>query len=109
MSILLWVVPAIILGITAGFGGPYLVLIWPVLLAFMGIACLANAKRCGRLHCFITGPYFLVLAGLSLLYSLGIVPLGPHGWQWLCDALFIGGCVLTCVPELIFGRYVPSP
>ena len=109
MSILIWVVPAIILAITAGFGGPYLVVIWPVLLTFMGGACLLNAKRCGRLHCYITGPFFLILAVVSLLYGLGIVSLGPHGWQWLVDVLLIGGCVLTCVPEWLFGRYVRRP
>lgn len=108
-SILLWVVPAVILAVTAGLGGPYLVIIWPVLLTFMGAACLMNARRCGRLHCFITGPYFLALALLSLLYGLGIVPLGAHGWQWLTDALLIGGCVLTCVPEWLFGKYWRRP
>lgn len=106
MSILIWVVPAVILAVTAGLGGPYLVVTWPVLLTFMGAACLLNARRCGRLHCFITGPYFLILALLSLLYGLGIVPLGPHGWQWLTDGLLIGGCVLTCVPEWLFGKYL---
>ena len=109
MSILIWVVPAIILAVTAGLGGPYLVVIWPVLLTFMGGACLLNAKRCGRLHCYITGPFFLILAVVSLLYGLGIVSLGPHGWQWLVDVLLIGGCVLTCVPEWLFGRYVRRP
>ena len=108
-GILLWVVPAIILVLTAGLGGAYLVVIWPVLLAFMGAACLLNARRCGRLHCFITGPFFLVLALLALLYGLDIVPLGPHGWQWLTDALLIGGCVLTCVPEWLFGKYTRRP
>src|SRR5258708_26954157 len=106
VSILVWIVPAIILAVTAIHGGPYLVVVWPVLLTFMGAACLLNAKRCGRLHCFVTGPYFLLLAGLSLLYGLGIAPLGPRGWQWLVDALLVGGCVLTCVPEWLFGKYV---
>ena len=106
ISILVWVVPAIILAGTATLGRSYLVIIWPVLLAFMGGACLLNARRCGRLHCFITGPFFLILALVSLLYGLGILPLGSHGWQWLVDVLFIGGCVLTCVPEWLFGKYL---
>lgn len=106
MSILIWIVPAVILGISANVGGPYRLILWPVLLAFMGGACLVNAKRCGRLHCFITGPFFLLLAGLSLLYGLGFVPLGPHGWQWLVNTLFIGGCALTFLPEWLFGKYI---
>ena len=105
-GLLLWIVPAAILAATATLGGAYLVVLWPVLLTFMGVACLVNARRCGRRHCYITGPFFLLLAVLSLAYGLGILPLGPHGWQWLLDALFIGTCVLICVPEWLFGKYV---
>ena len=104
-SILIWVVPAIILAITANIDGPYRLVAWPVLLAFMGGACLINARRCGRLHCYVTGPFFLLLGVFALLYGLGAFSLGPHGWQWLVNTLLIGGCVLTCVPEWLFGRY----
>jgi hypothetical protein len=106
IGIFIWIVPAVILAVTASLGGPYLVIVWPALLTFMGGACLVNARRCGRRHCFIVGPFFLMLAGLSLLYGLGIVPLGQHGWQWLLCVLLVGGCVLTCVPEWLFGKYV---
>jgi len=106
-GILLWVLPIIVLGITAGLGGLYAALSWPPLLAFMGGACLINARRCGRLHCYFTGPYFLLLALISLLYALGILPLGARGWQWLTSALLIGTCMLMCVPEWLFGRYLP--
>jgi hypothetical protein len=105
-GILIWIVPAVILSVTASVGGPYLVVVWPVLLTFMGVACLLNARRCGRRHCFIVGPFFLIIAALSLLYGLGIVPLGPLGWQRLVYVLLIGGCALTCVPEWLFGKYV---
>jgi len=105
-GILLWVVPIVILVVTAGFGGWYAAFTWPPLLVLMGAACLVNARRCGRLHCFITGPFFLLLALVSLLYGSGILPLGARGWQWLTDALLIGGGVLCCVPEWLFGKYL---
>lgn len=105
-SLLIWIAPTVILGITASIGGLYAAIAWPPLLVFMGAACLVNAKLCGRLHCFITGPYFLVLAVVSLLYAIGILPLGAHGWSALLSALLIGACVLTCVPEWLFGKYV---
>jgi len=105
-GILLWVVPIVILGVSAGFGGWYAAVAWPPLLVFMGVACLVNARRCGRLHCFVTGPYFLLLAVVSLLYDTGIMPLGAGGWQWLSSALLVGTCVLVCVPEWLFGKYV---
>ena len=106
MGILLWVIPIIVLGVTAGFGGTIAAIAWPPLLLVMGVACLFNAFRCGRLHCYLTGPYFLLLALVSLLYGLGMLPLGDRGWQWLSSALLIGACVLVCVPEWLFGRYV---
>ena len=104
-GILIWVVPIVVLGITAGFGGLYAAVSWPPLLAFMGIACLVNAHRCGRRHCYFTGPYFLLLALLSLLYDMSWLPLGPKGWQWFSSALLVGTCILVCVPEWLLGRY----
>jgi hypothetical protein len=105
-GLLLWVVPGVILAVTATFGGPFLVVLLPVLLAFMGVACLVNARRCGRRHCYITGPFFLALAVFSLLYGLGILRLGLHGWRWLLDAFFVGTCMLICLPDWLFGKYV---
>lgn len=29
--------------------------VWTVALATMGMACIVNALRCGRMHCFLTG------------------------------------------------------
>src|SRR5690348_755369 len=101
-----WIVPGVLLAITAGVGGLYAALSWPPLLVVMGIACMVNARRCGRRHCYFTGPYFLLLAPVSLLYGLGVLPLGPHGWQWLCDAFLIGAVALCCIPEWLLGRYV---
>jgi hypothetical protein len=99
----------LIWGIPAGalFASPqrYLVLVWPVLLTFMGAACILNAGRCGRVHCYVTGPFFLLLAVLSLLYGVGVLPLGAHGWSTLSALLVIGSVVLICVPEWFVGRY----
>ncbi len=47
----------------------------------MGTACIANAVRCGRLHCYITGPFFVAMAVVTLLYGLGALPLGGNGWN----------------------------
>ncbi|HEV2333041.1 MAG TPA: hypothetical protein VGV16_07740 [Gammaproteobacteria bacterium] len=105
-GLLIWGIPIVLLGVSAGLGGVYPVFAWPPLLAFMGGVCLLNARRCGRRHCYYTGPYFLILALLSLLYGLGLLPLGPKGWQWLSSALAIGACILWCVPEWLSGRYV---
>jgi len=71
----------------------------------MGAACLFNVSRCGRVHCRFTGPFFIVSAIASLGYGLGILPLGPSGWNWIGAVTIIGAIALTCIPELILGRY----
>jgi hypothetical protein len=101
-------IPAAILLISPTIGARYLVIVWPALLTFMGVACLLNARHCGRTHCYVTGPFFLILAGVALLYGIGILPLGARGWSRLCAAFAIGGVVLCCVPEWLLGRYRSS-
>ena len=71
----------------------------------MGIACVANAVRCGRLHCYLTGPFFLALALVTLLYGLGVLPLGRNGWNWISLTILAGAIVLWCLPELLLGKY----
>jgi hypothetical protein len=74
-------------------------------LGVMGALCLLNASRCGRVHCRFTCPFFILRAVASLGYGLGFLPFGPSGWKWICTVTVIGGIALTCIPELILGRY----
>ena len=48
-------------------------ILWMSALSWMGIACLRNARQCGRMHCFFSGPYFLLSAVLAL----------ATGMQWI--------------------------
>lgn len=105
-GLLIWGVPIAVIVMSADLGGNYPAFVWPPALGFMGVACLVNARRCGRLHCYFTGPLFLALALLSLLYGLGMLDLGSRGWSWLSLVLLVGGVVLTCVPEWLFGKYL---
>lgn len=102
---LIWWLPTVALIVLAGDGVPYLVAVWPPVLLFMGTMCLANARRCGRTHCFATGPFFLLLALVSLLYGLGVVPLGGKGWDGLAWTLLAGSLALTYGADELFGRY----
>lgn len=104
-GLLLFGLPVLILLLGGFLPERHLVILWPLVLAFMGTACLLNARGCGRVHCFFTGPFFLVMAALALLYGLGVVPLGPHGWDRLGLILLVGAVALCCGPELLFGRY----
>lgn len=79
--------------------------IWTPALLVMGGGCIANAMRCGRLHCYFSGPFFLAMAAVTSLYGFGVLPLGPSGWNWLGGVLLVGGLLLTYVPEYFLGKY----
>jgi hypothetical protein len=80
--------------------------VWIAALVWMGVACLANARRCARTHCFITGPFFLLMTVPVSLHGLDIYSLGPEGWDWLGLAVAVGGGIFWCLPEMIWGRYI---
>ncbi len=61
--------------------------------------------RCGRVHCYFTGPFFFLVALAALLHGLHIVPLGSKGWQWLGLIAIAGTTLLLTVPERLWGRY----
>lgn len=104
-----WYIPTAVLAATAFLNIPFREVIWPVGLTWMGGACLWNARRCGRRHCYVTGPFFLVLALVSLLYGFGVLHLGSKGWPTLAWILLLGSCALTCLPEWIWGKYRNRP
>jgi hypothetical protein len=106
-----YALPVAIIVISGFFSMPDVVraAIWALCLLVMGAACAVNALRCGRMHCYFTGPFFFLLALLALLYGVGIVPLGRHGWNVIALCAVVGTLVLYYVPELIFGRYRRSP
>jgi hypothetical protein len=59
---------------------PARTVIWIVALAWMGVACILNARRCGRTHCRFTGPYYLSMIIPVLSLGLGVVRVGLFGW-----------------------------
>ena len=79
--------------------------VWTVALATMGVACIMNALRCGRVHCYLTGPFFLLMALVALSYGLGILRLGKNGWNLLGLITLIGAIALWCLPEMFLGKY----
>lgn len=107
---LLWGLPAAIMFLTVCCAGSgwIVTITWTLSRAVMGGACLVNARGCGRMHCYFTGPFFLVMAVASLAYGLHWLPLGPHGWLYLGAVLLAGGGLLGFVPEWLWGRYRPA-
>jgi len=101
----LWCVPWFVFAL--GFWAPPALktVLWTTSLVFMGAMCLVNASQCGRIHCYLTGPFFILSAVTSLGYGIGLLPLGPSGWKRIGNITIIGAIALTCIPELVLGRY----
>ena len=109
-SFLIWGLPALVMVGTwpPGLGSEAHGLIWASCLSVFGFGCVANARRCGRMHCFFTGPFFLSMALVSLVHGFGMISLGGHGWTWIGGATLVGACVLTILPERIWGHYAEA-
>lgn len=104
---LVYVVPvaALVLAGQLGVDATWLTVIWSASLLIMGGGCIANAARCRRTHCYLTGPFFVLMALATVLYGFGILPLGSNGWNLIGLTTLIGGAVLGCLPEMLFGKY----
>ncbi len=76
-------------------------------LFWMGLACLLNAKRCRRRHCYYSGPIF-ILGGIAvLLVGFGIVSIGRDGLI-IVVGVTLGMALLTYLSEAFFGKYVSN-
>jgi hypothetical protein len=104
--VLFWLpVVAIIVAGNAAFGSNLRAIVWSVGPGTIGTACIVNAFRCGRVHCYLSGPYFLLMALVTLFYRLGVLPLGRNGWNLIGLATLVGGIALCCLPEMFLGKY----
>ena len=79
--------------------------IWTVALLWMGGACILNAKRCGRVHCRYTGPYYLAMSMPVILLATGIVPAGFYSWLVLALLILSGGWFIRWATERTWGKY----
>ena len=106
-AFLLWQGPAIVMLIAAvtPLSDPTRGVIWGACLGVFGAGCLVNALRSSRRHCFLTGPFFLLMAAAALLHGFAVVSWGGIGWVWMGLAI-ITGTSLLFVPERLWGKYV---
>ncbi|MGH9434093.1 MAG: hypothetical protein ACRD3T_21400 [Terriglobia bacterium] len=101
---LLWALPFAL--IAAGvFWHVNPVWLWTPAFLVAGLACLANARRCGRRHCFFTGPLFLLAALASVLMGTRVIAV--H-WNWIIIAVLAGSGFAFGL-ECVQGRYVTKP
>ena len=102
---LFWCLPSLVFALGLFVSPGVRTVLWALSLGFMGTLCLLNASRCGRIHCYFTGPFFILAAVTSLGYGVGLLPFGPSGWKWIGNITIIGAIVLSAIPEFVFGRY----
>ena len=108
--LLLYGVPTLSILFTGDLGSwSTVTLVWPIAFSIMGIGCVVNASRCGRVHCYFTGPLFLLAGLASLLHGLRIVDLGSAAWEWIRYGTFAGALLLYFLSERIWGPYFKNP
>ncbi len=76
-GILLWCLPTAVLFVGLAWRDK-LAWFWIPVFLIMGIGCLANARRCGRLHCYFTRPVFVLAAIYVALAAANVVRLRPR-------------------------------
>ena len=57
--------------------------------------------RCGRLHCYFTGPVFVVAAIYVALVAVNVLPIHPGTFLFTVLAF----AMLGCLAEVPLGRY----
>ncbi|HLW82577.1 MAG TPA: hypothetical protein VKS20_11120 [Candidatus Acidoferrales bacterium] len=99
-SLFLWWLPtiAVIVGASWPQGRPWL---WIPAFLVMGIACAANAARCGRVHCYFTAPLFFLAAVYDGLGEFHVVPL----YAGILLVVVLVGTALAFLAEYPLGRY----
>jgi hypothetical protein len=102
-AVVLWCLPTalILVGI---FVPAARAALWIPSFTIMGVACLVNARGCGRLHCHITGPVFLLGAIASVLDALAVVSID---WKLVIAATAIG-TVIAYALEWTRGKYIET-
>jgi hypothetical protein len=100
-----WLLPkgAIIAALFAAV--PLRAAVWTVALLWMGIACILNARRCGRTHCRYTGPYYLAMIPPVLVLASDLISESIYAWLALALLVICGGWVIWRTTERLWGRY----
>lgn len=98
--LLLWFLPVVLAA--AGFLNPrHRWLLWAIAFPWAGLACIANAWRCGRVHCTFTGPLYIAL---SLACAANARGWSSVGWRWIWGAAAMG-TLFAFMPEWKGRRY----
>jgi hypothetical protein len=76
-------------------------MLWIPALLVMAAACVGNAARCGRRHCYITGPVYLLAAVYVALSALNLAPMRAGVFLFVV----FGITAVACLTEGPFGKH----
>ncbi len=80
---------------------------WIAFFLIAAVLCGSSyGERCGRVHCRITSPLFLLCAGYLILVQLDVTPFIGNAWF---VAVVISTIALSFLAELILEKYVNAP
>jgi len=105
MGIVWWCLPLAV-GVAASYlaSSPLTtVLVWIVSFVWMATGCILNARRCHRLHCYISGPAFFLGAAALGLFAAGIAFARPHSLNNIVG-ITLTVALLSFVPEIIWKK-----
>ena len=104
-NLIAWWIPRVALFAGLFAPVPIRAIIWTGALAWMGTACVANNRRCGRTHCRYTGPYYLAIIAPVLVLGFGLTSSGIYAWIVL-GVLIVGGSKLIWwATERAWGKF----
>ncbi len=103
LAFVLWCIPSFV--IVVGLFLPSVrALLWLPSFTLMGAACAVNARGCGRVHCYVTAPLFLLAAVLTVLDAVAIIDVSPV----VVLTCVVIGTVLAYGLEWWRGKYVAT-
>jgi hypothetical protein len=104
-NLLAWWIPHAAIVVALFLPVPLRTVIWTIALAWMGTACILNARHCGRTHCRYTAPYYLVMMVPVLVLGTGVVSADFSGWLALAAVILLGSKLIWWATERAWGRF----
>ena len=102
---LAWGVPHVVFILALLTPVPIRATVWVVALAWMGVACILNSRRCRRTHCRFTGPYYLAMTLPVLALGTGFISASFLGWVALAALILGGGKIIWWGTEHAWGQF----
>ena len=87
---LFWGLPIVVSLVAVWFSPKPRTFVWAGALLWAATGCIINSRRCGRLHCHITGPLWGFGGVAAFLHGFGIAPI--HG-AWIAISIVSGTIV----------------